>query len=420
MRPRRGRRPRRGGPARPQRQVTQARQDAARDQAGLRAAFEARIAAAEQARAALQARAEQAEAEAGEARAAAQQADARLTAALAAKAAAEQDAVAAHEAAQARVAQAERAAEDQAGQAESRARNAGQDAAQAREAAQAARAELDRAREAAGRQVTQARQDAARDQAGLRAAFEARIAAAEDARAALQARAEHAEAELQRARAEGDKRPARPPRDSPQGPRAAGAPREPERRATRTADNPPPLSSWRTSALCSDFENLATGYQAAWHEPHAFEMPDPALGSAAGALLPRRAAELAPLILAEKARHLSRAPGSGYARHRPDDHRPPRARLLEATSRTAPSEDQVAACPRPTAPSGQHVPRPATAPISRSRLPGSSANQDSGLADGQRLADAAGLVHGQIRGPGSGHARAGALAPLLLTMIEGC
>ena len=215
------------------------------------------------------------------------------------------------------------------------------------------------------------------------------------------------------------RRPARPPRDSPQGPRAAGAPREPERRATRTADNPP-LSSWRTSALCSDLENLATGYQAAWHEPHAFEMPDPALGSAAGALLPRRAAELAPLILAEKARHLSRAPGSGYARHGPDDHRPPRARLLEATSRTAPSDDQVAACPRPTAPSGQHVPRPATAPISRSRLPGSSANQDSGLAHGQRLADAAGLVHGADP-PARIRTCAGrALAPLLLTMIEGC
>ena len=53
--------------------------------------------------------------------------------------------------------------------------------------------------------MTQARQDAARDQAGLRAAFEAQIAAAEDARAALQARAEHAEAELQRARANRDK-----------------------------------------------------------------------------------------------------------------------------------------------------------------------------------------------------------------------
>ena len=89
--------------------------------------------------------------------------------------------------------------------AESRARTAGQDAARAREAAQSARAELDRGRQAADRQVIQVREDAARDQAELRAAFEARIAAAEDARAGLEARAEHAEAELQRARAEGDK-----------------------------------------------------------------------------------------------------------------------------------------------------------------------------------------------------------------------
>ena len=129
----------------------------------------------------------------------------RRRARVAARAAAEQDAVAAHEAAQARAAEAERAAEGRAGQAESRASSAGQDAARAREAAQAARVELDRARQAADRQVTQVREDAARDQDGLRAGFEAQIAAAEDARAALQARAEHAEAELQRARAEGDK-----------------------------------------------------------------------------------------------------------------------------------------------------------------------------------------------------------------------
>ena len=44
--------------------------------------------------------------------------------------------------------------------------------------------------------------EAARDQAGLRAGLEAQIAAAEQA---LQARAEHAEAELQRARANRDK-----------------------------------------------------------------------------------------------------------------------------------------------------------------------------------------------------------------------
>ena len=49
--------------------LDRAREDAARDQAGLRSAFEARIAAAEDARAALQARAEHAEAELQRARA---------------------------------------------------------------------------------------------------------------------------------------------------------------------------------------------------------------------------------------------------------------------------------------------------------------------------------------------------------------
>jgi hypothetical protein len=48
--------------------------------------------------------------------------------------------------------------------------------------------------------VAQARQDAARDQAELRAGLEAQIAALEEAQAGLQARAEQAEAELQRAR----------------------------------------------------------------------------------------------------------------------------------------------------------------------------------------------------------------------------
>ncbi len=156
----------------------------------------------------------QAEADAGEARLAALQADAQLTEALAAKTAAEQETAAA----QARAAQDQRAAEERvagaqqerdeadrrAGQAESRARNAEQDAARAREAAESARAELDRARQAADRQVTQIRQDAARDQAEQKAEFEAQLAAAEDARAGLQARAEHVEAELQRARADRD------------------------------------------------------------------------------------------------------------------------------------------------------------------------------------------------------------------------
>ena len=64
--------------------------------------------------------------------------------------------------------------------------------------------------------MAQAREDAARDQAGLRPAFEARLAAAEDARATLQARAERAEAELQRALADQTRRPRRPPRHNPQ------------------------------------------------------------------------------------------------------------------------------------------------------------------------------------------------------------
>jgi len=161
-------------------------------------------------------RRQRAEAEAGEARLAALQADAQLAEALAAKAAAEQEAAAAR----ARVADVQRAAEERvaaaqqerdeavagaesrAGQAESRAAAAGQDAARAREAAGSARAELDRARQDADRQVAQVREDAARDQAGLREALEARIAAAAEARDGFQARAEHAEAELQRVRAD--------------------------------------------------------------------------------------------------------------------------------------------------------------------------------------------------------------------------
>ena len=63
--------------------------------------------------------------------------------------------------------------------------------------------------------MAQAREDAARDLAELRAAFEAQIAAAEDARAALQARAERAEAELQRALAGRDQAPERPPGTTP-------------------------------------------------------------------------------------------------------------------------------------------------------------------------------------------------------------
>ena len=41
------------------------------------------------------------------------------------------------------------------------------------------------------------------------------------------------------------------------------------------------------------------------------------------------------------------------------------------------------------------------------------------LAHGQRLADAAGLLPGADPPAGSGRARPGALAPLLLAMIEG-
>ena len=93
--------------------------------------------------------------------------------------------------------------------------------------------------------------------------------------------------------------------------------------------------------------------------------------------------------------------------------------------RPPPSEDQVGAgCPRkPAEPSGQrHL---------RHACPGRSARQgrrdhrqtkDSGLAHGERLVHAAGLVHGADP-PGSdqgigGSARVASL--LLLTMIEGC
>ena len=76
-------------------QVAAVRQDAAREQAELRAGLEAQIAAAEEARAGLAARAEQAEAEAGQARSAAAEADARLAEAVAGKAAAEQEVAAA-------------------------------------------------------------------------------------------------------------------------------------------------------------------------------------------------------------------------------------------------------------------------------------------------------------------------------------
>ena len=77
--------------------MAQARRDAERDQAGLRAGLEAQIAAAEEARAGLQARAEQAEADTWQARFAARQAEARLAEAREAKAAAEQQARAAQE-----------------------------------------------------------------------------------------------------------------------------------------------------------------------------------------------------------------------------------------------------------------------------------------------------------------------------------
>ena len=76
-------------------QVTAMRQDAAREQAELRAGLEAQIAAAEEARAGLVTRAEHAEAETGQARSAVAEADARLAEALAGKAAAEQKVAAA-------------------------------------------------------------------------------------------------------------------------------------------------------------------------------------------------------------------------------------------------------------------------------------------------------------------------------------
>jgi hypothetical protein len=188
-------------------------------------------------------RRQRAEAEAGEARLAVLEAGARLADALAAKAAAEQEAVAAREAARAWVADVQRAAdervaaaqqerdeavagaESRAGQAESRAAAAGQDVARAREAAGSARAELDRARQDADRQVAQVRGDAARDQAGLRQALEARIAAAAEARDGFQARAEQAEAELQRVRAD---------RDQAAGQATPGQPTEATRRRRRS------------------------------------------------------------------------------------------------------------------------------------------------------------------------------------------
>jgi hypothetical protein len=170
-------------------------------------------------------RRQRAEAEAAEARSAALQADARLAEALAAKAAAEQEAAAARaraagaqQAAEERVAAARQERDDAVAGAESRARDAEQDAARAREAAQSARAELDRARVAADLQVRKIREDPARDQAELRAAFEAQIAAAEDARAALQARAERAKADLQRALASRDQPPEKPTPAQPPGP----------------------------------------------------------------------------------------------------------------------------------------------------------------------------------------------------------
>ena len=114
-------------------QVAQARQDAERDQAGLRAGLEAQIAAAEEARAGLQARAEQAEADTWQARFAARQAEAQVAEAREAKAAAEQQARAAQE--QLAAARQERdeavaGAQSRAAGAESRAGQAGQDAAE--------------------------------------------------------------------------------------------------------------------------------------------------------------------------------------------------------------------------------------------------------------------------------------------------
>jgi colicin import membrane protein len=167
-------------------------------------------------------RRQHAEADADEARSAAIEADAQMTDALTATATAEQAAVAARETAQARVGEAERdaaervlaaqqerdravaAAHGRADDAETRARTAELETAQAQHAAESARAELDRARHAADQQVALIREDAARERTELRAAFETHVAAVEGARADLRNRAEHAEAELQHARADRD------------------------------------------------------------------------------------------------------------------------------------------------------------------------------------------------------------------------
>ena len=114
-------------------QVVQVRQDAERDQAGLRAGLEAQIAAAEEARAGLQARAEQAEADRWQARQAARQAEAQLAEAREAQAAAEQQARTAREqlaAARQEPDDVVTGAQSRTAGAESRAGQAGQDAAE--------------------------------------------------------------------------------------------------------------------------------------------------------------------------------------------------------------------------------------------------------------------------------------------------
>ena len=121
-------------------QVTATRQDAAREQAELRAGLEAQTAAAEETRTGLVTRAEHAEAETGQARSAVAEADARLAEALAGKAAAEQKVAAA----ESRAGEAERAATEQVTareQAELRADETGQAAARTREPAESANAE---------------------------------------------------------------------------------------------------------------------------------------------------------------------------------------------------------------------------------------------------------------------------------------
>jgi colicin import membrane protein len=176
-------------------------------------------------------RRQQAEADAEEARSAALEADAQLTEALAARAAAEEAAVAARDAAQVRVAEAQRTAEERmaatqqerdqavaaarsrADDAESRAGAAELGAARVQQAAQSARAERDRA----DRQMAHLREDARRQQAELRATFEAQLAAVEDARGKLQARAERAEAELQRTRADREQAPGQAAPGPPRG-----------------------------------------------------------------------------------------------------------------------------------------------------------------------------------------------------------